>query len=63
MMTKRSPLLKLMEPMCQGPASIWGKTRASVALGYQLRTASWRARESPMAVMSGARRGAFLSGR
>lgn len=63
MIRKTSPLWMLMEPRWYGPKPSCGKTRALLASGYQLKTACWRARDRPMAVMRGARRGAPRSGR
>lgn len=53
MMRKKSPLWMRMSPRWKGPNGSWGKTRADLALGNQLKTACCRASESPMAVMRG----------
>lgn len=63
MMTKTLPLWMLTEPMWTGPKGSWGNLRSFLAFGYQLKTTCWRASDRPMAVMSGARRGAPRSGR
>jgi hypothetical protein len=60
---KMSPVWMVTLPRWKGPPGIWGKVRADLASGYQAQTACCRARERPMAVMSGARRGAVRSGR
>lgn len=63
MMTKTLPLWMLTEPMCTGPKGSCGNLMSFFASGYQLKTSCWSASERPMAVMSGARRGAPRSGR
>lgn len=60
---KMSPVWMVTLPISKGPPGISGKLMDSLAPGYQAQTACWRARERPMAVMSGARRGAVRRGR
>lgn len=60
---KMSPVWMVTLPISKGPPSMCGKLMDSLASGYHAHTACWRARERPMAVMRGARRGAVRRGR
>ena len=63
MRTKRSPRWMLAPKMSKASPLNWGKGRSFVASGYHFQTACWSARERPIAVISGASRGAVRSGR
>ena len=60
---EESPLWIATEPRWKGPPGSCGNGGLAWPSGYKTQTACWRARERPMAVMSGASRGALRRGR